>query len=189
MMCRGPFYSLSRSVAITVVLLLLAGGIVESEEPDAWPRIVVQHYGYGQQDAGLERILDRAARDRLRRAELAASSRPVVAEGEDSVSQERLLEQAEELRSELFLFGAYRVSGRRIELSYRLMDPAREEVLAAVEREGDIDLLLDRVVASALQEVLEEAAEPIAELRAQRERMAHAAEGETEADTEADTEA
>ena len=182
MMYGSPFYSLSPSVVIAVALLLLPGGIVGSEEPDAWPRVVVQHYGYEQQDADLERILDRAARDRLRRTELAAASRAVVAEGEESVSLELLLEQAEDLRSELFLFGAYRVSGRRLRLSYRLVDLDREEVLAAVEQEGDIDLLLDRVVARALQEVLEEAAERITELRARRARMAQAAEDEPPAE-------
>ena len=186
MMYGSPFYSLSPSVVIAVALLLLPGGIVGSEEPDAWPRVVVQHYGYEQQDADLERILDRAARDRLRRTELAAASRPVVAEGEESVSLELLLEQSEDLRGELFLFGEYRVSGRRLRLSYRLVDLDRGEVLAAVEREGDIDLLLDRVVARALQEVLEEAAERITELRARRARVAQAAEDESTARVEAE---
>lgn len=163
------------------VLALCVPVSAAAEEQDARPRTHIRHYSEGEVHANLERILTRAAEVELRSALIEVLPEiHDIQNGPEEVSrasgvgaprEEILLELTDNLEGELFLVGTYTVERRRISLHYRLIDVQRQEVLAEIVREGEIDLVVDRLVADSVQGLLAQIEGHLVELRQERAQM------------------
>lgn len=166
---RRRLFGLSVLIGIGGLFAVYVPQTILAEDSDEWPRAVVEHYAEGERPENLERTLVRTVEAELPRARLKPLPRRVSHETDrQPPSEEYLLEHADEVDGELLLAGVYSLSGRRLRLHYRVIDAQRREVLAEAEREGTVDLVLDRMVASLLQDLLKQAEDRLSELRRQR---------------------
>ncbi|MCA1753905.1 MAG: hypothetical protein LC641_04215 [Spirochaeta sp.] len=161
-----------RSLSVAVVLFTAVIPLSAAEH-NLHPRVAVHHTGHLRSDVDLERILARAAELELRGAHLLIASSdqlPARDDGMIDIDQAYAAYEATDLLSvELLLLGNYELADERLTIRYQLVDVTKPEVLSEVEREGAVDMLLDRLIAEAVKTLVEDSRDDIDAVRQQRQ--------------------
>ncbi len=157
------------AIAIITSLIVLGVTVPVYPSPAAMPEVVIEHAGLDDRSPELERLLRRASEIELRRQELEYRTADVSDEPGTLEAEDDLIDRSALFESDFYLFGTYWTSDERLSVRYRLVDISRSEVIADAERDGPIDLVLDRVAREAVRAVVDAADERLAEVRAERE--------------------
>ncbi len=163
-----------RSLSVMVLLLVFMTVIpLSAEDHNLQPRVAVHHTAHLRSDAELERILARAAELELRGARLLIASSdqlPAAVDGMIDIEQAYArYEATDPLSVELLLLGNYELADERLTIRYQLVDVTKQEVLSEVERQGAVDMLLDRLITEAVRSLVEDSRDDIDAVRQQRQ--------------------